>query len=653
MATQQPRLFRLRYKATIQLNKRYRLELATQMTDTQRRLLTAYAQGWARLQDNMQVLSTQYARLLAEGQNTRLVLLEMKSTQALLTQVEDELVGFADWARYEIHDSMGTAAQVGAGYAQRMVESELAGTGVRFHVLERGQVEQMVAEVADETAIGRGLAMRFGPVVENVKRELIAAMVTGVNPREVARVLKNEYGAGAVSALRTARTYIIRSATLAQSQFYAKCGVCTAMERHCDFGKRTCLTCILLDGKREPVGAPLEDHWCGRCTWLPVTLTYQDLGISAPDPGAGRREARQTGKDWFLSQPDSMQKAIMGEKAHWFWKNGYITDINMFAKQVTDPVLGKMWTTRSLKELVPHWRDIWRDAHKRVVTAGKEVTRAASDMIGRVTKFVGGTKDQMAEWLHHNFIAGSTYSGQGLTQLKDTLHVFNKKELTGYCRGFDDCARHAPVRKITQIGHYGKGNACWEGGRRRFLLGTNMDNTFKTDEYIGTMVRGEIGNSWVLQTGERVYLRTLDDLERILADGYFEHTRAGERLGIWRDQWRALHEGRHDFYGAHSGFGFKDTSEATLRHEWGHAFHTERGSEIITFLGDRTPEVHEMPIYEVEGYLAKKYAPTLRGRDSFHECIAENFCLYSAGKTSHLHPDIISMFNHLTKWTRH
>ena len=91
----------------------------------------------------------------------------------------------------------------------------------------------------------------------------------------------------------------------------------------------------------------MDDHPNGRCVMLPVTLTYAELGIDAPDPDF----SRELGPDWFARQPEDVQRQMMGVGAFDAWQGGQfeLGDLPMLRE---DAVWGNSWTPKPLKELV-------------------------------------------------------------------------------------------------------------------------------------------------------------------------------------------------------------------------------------------------------------------------------------------------------------
>ncbi len=133
-----------------------------------------------------------------------------------------------------------------------------------------------------------------------------------------------------------------------------------------------------------------------------------------------------------------------------------------------------------------------------------------------------------------------------------------------------------------------------------------------------------------------------------------QHIRADclEVVKSLRAEIRARTEGRFDQYVLHSSGAFGNLYEGCVRHEAGHMFCTEKVDLIAKFFGT-APSIRPPTAQELmrETLLAEKYGLTRRARDSWHECIAENFTLYSIGRTERMHPDMIRFFKEVIRWS--
>lgn len=97
------------------------------------------------------------------------------------------------------------------------------------------------------------------------------------------------------------------------------------MERQAD--GRPCPVCVLLDGKRYPLGSLLSDHPYGMCIFVPVLRTPTEMGLRVP-PDIERRawafQQREVPslRDRFFAMPDAEQaKVIDNAQLFKLWKD--------------------------------------------------------------------------------------------------------------------------------------------------------------------------------------------------------------------------------------------------------------------------------------------------------------------------------------------
>jgi hypothetical protein len=110
--------------------------------------------------------------------------------------------------------------------------------------------------------------------------------------------------------------------------------------------------------------------------------------------------------------------------------------------------------------------------------------------------------------------------------------------------------------------------------------------------------------------------------------------------------------GKHDHYELHSMYAFDNPIEAHVRHEAGHIWAYRNESKLQQRFGFGYSVERDAPLEERQREYDQrmKYGVTMRARDDWQECIAENFALYSAGKVEKLHPDMVQFFQENTKW---
>jgi len=214
--------------------------------------------------------------------------------------------------------------------------------------MPRAAVENLVGFLQNGSPLRDLLYEYVDSAADAFGEKMVTGLVAGWNPRKLARELRQAYGMGLTDALRISRTENLRAYRTASRQTYeANADILKGWQRHADKGPTTCMACIMLDGKLYALATDMDDHSCGKCGMLPVTKTYAELGIDAPEPQFQAESARE----WFERQPESVQRKMMGTSKFDAWKDGRFTLDDI--PQITHSDLwGDAWTPKPLYVLL-------------------------------------------------------------------------------------------------------------------------------------------------------------------------------------------------------------------------------------------------------------------------------------------------------------
>lgn len=188
-----------------------------------------------------------------------------------------------------------------------------------------------------------------------MKRELVRNIAVGDNPITTAgrimRSTEGRFNGGLGRALNISRTEVIdayRAANNASTS--AAKDVLVGQRWTARLDARTCPSCISQHGEMYDADdlGPL-DHPSGRCTFVPVTKSWSDLGldgVSEPPPIYPDRDA------WWDSLTESTQRQILGPGRYELMQSGRIT-----------------WADLSVKRSADGWRDSYVAPSLRSLTA--------------------------------------------------------------------------------------------------------------------------------------------------------------------------------------------------------------------------------------------------------------------------------------------
>lgn len=334
----------------IQEAERFRAALLTREAAAAGRLVRAYAQVQKRLEEAAAALLAEVgADPMSPGQIRRLT-----RYRQLQAQVEDELRKYLSFVEVDLRERV--TAEIGAGLAEAeaLVGATLPAAlrtevlGAVWNRLDTGSVETLLGFLAPGSPLTKRLTALAGDLATAIGDELVKGLALGLNPREVARLMRKTGGLGLTSALRYARTaqlWAYRESS--RAAYLANGDIVGSWMWFADLrGPNTCAACIAMHGQVFPNTERLDDHWNGRCKDVPV-VNWGALGIDLPPLNYG-----PTGPDWFVAQDPARQAQILGPGKFQLFQDGRL-DFSRLVKQVTDDVWGPMRVEATLHELLP------------------------------------------------------------------------------------------------------------------------------------------------------------------------------------------------------------------------------------------------------------------------------------------------------------
>jgi SPP1 gp7 family putative phage head morphogenesis protein len=151
---------------------------------------------------------------------------------------------------------------------------------------------------------------------ERMKSALVRGVAVGDNPRTTARLIVNrcrgEFQGGLYRARTIARTELLDASRRASDESRkANKRVLAGWRWHASLDPRTCPSCLAMNGEMFDADMPgPDDHPNGRCTAVPITKSWADLGIDLDEPADEFPDARA----WFDRQTPAVQRQIMGQR---------------------------------------------------------------------------------------------------------------------------------------------------------------------------------------------------------------------------------------------------------------------------------------------------------------------------------------------------
>lgn len=313
-------------------------------------MVRAYGQVWRRLRDQINALTQRYHDAQAAGEDvSEAWLFEFDRLQALLDQTEREIAGFARHVDESVKAQQREAIDAAGRHARALTRAAYpAEVAIRFTEVPTDALEDLVGFLQDGSPL-RSLLDELGPEAsESMRKTLITGLATGLGPREIARQAKAALGNNLTRALRIARTETLRAYREATRRNYLEnSDIVPGWIWLSALDKRTCLVCLLQHGTKHKLEEELNDHPNGRCSMLPMTVSWEQLGIQ----GVQERPELQSGTEWLDKANEDIQRKAFGNGTYGAWSAGKVGLDGWLAPQ-DHGVWGMGTRARSLAEMI-------------------------------------------------------------------------------------------------------------------------------------------------------------------------------------------------------------------------------------------------------------------------------------------------------------
>lgn len=319
-------------------------------------MTSAYGEAWQRIKADLDVLTRQIADAQKSGSPVTVSwLFKEERLQSLLRQVEFQINGVARFASYSIEFEQRKAVNAAGSNALQSILFKLEATNSAprivsdWNYLPTPALEHLIGTLSDGSPL-HDLFDTFGyEASAKARSALITGVATGAGPRQIARSLHSITGESLTRTLTIARTETMRSYNSASlANYRANSDVVKGWQWEAELSSRTCAMCVSMHGTEHSLDEPFSSHQNCRCTPMPITLSYAELGISGvPEP----TEDAETGDEWFARQDDEKQRTILGVGKYELYSEGKIELADVVGTK-DDARWGRSRYEKPLKELV-------------------------------------------------------------------------------------------------------------------------------------------------------------------------------------------------------------------------------------------------------------------------------------------------------------
>ncbi|MCI4012369.1 phage minor head protein [Brevibacterium sp. ZH18] len=323
--------------------------------DASTRALTArWAQAWQEIAQEWQdTIAVVLARKAAGEPLTPAQITNLARTQRALAMTAAKLQELAAEIGPLLEDSIREVVERTADLTTGVAASQMPPVDSKL-LPSFTRVDQSALEQIIERSLGQIHASSLplsDEAVDAMKSALIRAVPSGWGPAaaaaEMLKRTRSGFNGGLTRAMRLARTEMLdahRAANRAQNMGNP---AVTAVVWHAELSSRTCPSCVGKHGTEYPPDTPGPfDHQNGRCTFIPKTQSWADLGF--PDIEEPP-DLIQSSQDWIDQNPHDAVSAL-GPDRYRMLMDGDISLSDM-AKRVDNPDWRPSYQATSLADL--------------------------------------------------------------------------------------------------------------------------------------------------------------------------------------------------------------------------------------------------------------------------------------------------------------
>lgn len=298
-------------------------------------MVRAYAQTWVALRTDVLALTDEIAAARTAGLAVEPEwLFQQRRYRLLLAEVEGEITRFGAQAGRLIVQEQLAAVELGERHARDLtrialqerapLRSPVPGRVMASWVgLPREATAQMVGTLQPGSPL-RDLLDGLGPDASaSVRRGLVTGLARGLPTARIANEVRDALGGNLTRALTITRTEVLRSYRESSRLAYeANSDIVQGWIWHASLSDRTCAHCWAKHGSRHRTQERMATHPRCRCSLVPDTRSWADLGF----PKVKETRPRvQDGEAAFARKSAAFQEAVLGPAKFRAYKDGQIT----------------------------------------------------------------------------------------------------------------------------------------------------------------------------------------------------------------------------------------------------------------------------------------------------------------------------------------
>lgn len=307
----------LRIKRELEQGLNLRLDEHTRL------LVQAWALMWAEVVDEAQSAADDLVAGAKDGRVTYRQAIRSTRVARALRAIADALEELARRTGVIITDRLDQMVEDAAKGNLAMIAAQLPrGVGIDFARVDARALAAIVQRVTERITAKAYALSPAGQAA--IRRELLRALPVGDNPRVTARRIvtrtEDTFNGGLTRALTIARTETLDAHRAASREAdRARADVLQGWQWVASLGPRTCPACIGMHGSVHDLETPgPQGHPNCRCSRVPATKSWADLGFDVPEPPSLLPDAQA----WFEGLDVDTQRSILGPTRFEAWLAG-------------------------------------------------------------------------------------------------------------------------------------------------------------------------------------------------------------------------------------------------------------------------------------------------------------------------------------------
>lgn len=275
---------------------------------------------------------------------------------AMQLQARESLTLFGS----EVAKAVETVQTNATAFGQRAIERladrtvlDAAGFQAGFNLLPQSALNELVGTLSDGSPVA-SLAQSFGDMGATAfSEEMVKGIALGLNPRQVAGNWRQRIaGVSRAKAETITRTEMMRSfRESSRKTMEANSDIIKEWQWYCSLEARTCPVCWSMHGRKFPLKTKMATHPNCRCTMLPVTKSFEELGIPGVRVPTEDRRLTTPGDVLFMELPAADKIKVLGPAGYRAYEAGAL-DLEDYVGEAWSPVWGATRYQKSLSSIL-------------------------------------------------------------------------------------------------------------------------------------------------------------------------------------------------------------------------------------------------------------------------------------------------------------